>query len=198
MEAVFRWADPVTGFIRFHPEPTGTWQNRLPDTVTGFLRRIPDISWRVPARNSAFPAGFPRKFMEYCFRNHRPGKRSEVCNALAQAEVKKETIAEPKSFLREGIQYLFLFYFIECVSYTHFLCMWLYDMLMLNMYRTLIDFSLKLPISYFKQKILWTLFRWRKNNSLWFIVFWSHKFVDCLNMFPSFLYICVKGSLANE
>jgi hypothetical protein len=40
---VFRWTDPVTGFIRFRPEPTGTCQNRQPDTVTGFLRRIPGI-----------------------------------------------------------------------------------------------------------------------------------------------------------
>jgi hypothetical protein len=63
----------VTGFIRFCPESTGTCQNRQPDTVTGFLRRIPGIFRRVPAGNSEFPEGFRRKFTEYCVRNHRPG-----------------------------------------------------------------------------------------------------------------------------
>ena len=43
MEAVFRETDPVTGFIQFRPEPAETWQNRQPDTVTDFLRRISDI-----------------------------------------------------------------------------------------------------------------------------------------------------------
>ncbi len=38
MEAVFRWTDPVTGFIRFRPKPvkTGSWI-RSPDPCTGFL-----------------------------------------------------------------------------------------------------------------------------------------------------------------
>ena len=73
MEAVFRWTDPVTGFTRFRPELTGSCQNRQPDTVIGFLRRIPGILRRVPAGNGVFPGGFSRKFTEYCFRNHRPG-----------------------------------------------------------------------------------------------------------------------------
>ena len=42
----------MTGFIRFRQEPTGTWQSRQPYTVTGFLRRVPDIFRRVPAENS--------------------------------------------------------------------------------------------------------------------------------------------------
>jgi hypothetical protein len=75
MEAVFRSTDPVTGFIRFRLESTGTCQNRQPDTVTGFLCRIPDTSRWVPAENGEFPEGFRRKFTEYCFRNHRPGGR---------------------------------------------------------------------------------------------------------------------------
>jgi hypothetical protein len=61
VEAVFRETDPVAGFIRFRLEQAGTWQNRQPDTVIGFLRRIPDIFRRVPTGNSAFPAGFSRK-----------------------------------------------------------------------------------------------------------------------------------------
>jgi hypothetical protein len=73
MEAVFRWTDPVTRFIRFRPEPTRTWQNRKPDTITGFLCRISDIFWRIPTGNGVYPAGFSRKFTEYCFRNHRLG-----------------------------------------------------------------------------------------------------------------------------
>jgi hypothetical protein len=43
MEVVFRLTDPVTGFTRFRPEPTGICQNRQPDAVTGFLHRIPGI-----------------------------------------------------------------------------------------------------------------------------------------------------------
>ena len=77
MEAVFPWMDRATEFIQFRPEPTETWQNRQPDTVTGFLYRIPvtspigfswklGISWRAFARNSR----------NYCFRNHRPGSFS--------------------------------------------------------------------------------------------------------------------------
>jgi hypothetical protein len=51
----------VTGFIRFRPEQAGSWQNRQPDTATGFLRRIPGIFRRVPTGNGVFPAGFSRK-----------------------------------------------------------------------------------------------------------------------------------------
>ena len=47
MEAVFRWTDPVTGFIRFRPEQAGSWQNRQPD------------SWH-------FPAGSDRKRCVSC------------------------------------------------------------------------------------------------------------------------------------
>jgi hypothetical protein len=61
VEAVFRETDPVTGFIRFRSEQAGTWQNPQPDTVIGFLRRIPDIFQRVPTGNSAFPASFSQK-----------------------------------------------------------------------------------------------------------------------------------------
>ena len=78
MEAVFRWTDPVTGFIRFRSELTGNCQNRQPGTVTGFLRRIPGIFRRVPAGNGKFPDGFHRKFTEYCFRFHRPGSWSII------------------------------------------------------------------------------------------------------------------------
>jgi hypothetical protein len=63
----------VAGFIRFRSEPTGTCQNRQPDTVTGFLCRIRGTSRRIPARNGEFPEGFRRKFTEYYFRDHRPG-----------------------------------------------------------------------------------------------------------------------------
>jgi hypothetical protein len=108
MEAVFRGTDPVTGFIRFRPEPTGTWQNRQPDTVTGFLRRIPGIFQRVPVGNGVFPAGFSRKFTEYCFRNHRPGWNTSVVyvrlmfkryleNKLIKFTAMKDTIYELKS-----------------------------------------------------------------------------------------------------
>jgi hypothetical protein len=61
VEAVFREPDPVTGFTRFRPEQAGTWQNWQPNTVTRFLRRIPDIFQRVPTGNSEFSAGFSRK-----------------------------------------------------------------------------------------------------------------------------------------
>jgi hypothetical protein len=73
MEAVFPRINPVTGFIQFRPEPTGTCQNRQQDMVTGFLRRIPGIFRLAPARNDEFPEGFCRQPTEYCFRNHRPG-----------------------------------------------------------------------------------------------------------------------------
>jgi hypothetical protein len=72
MEAVFPRINPVAGFIRFRPKPTETYQNRQPDTVTGFLRRIPGIFRLAPARNGDFPEGSCRKPTEYCFRNHRP------------------------------------------------------------------------------------------------------------------------------
>jgi hypothetical protein len=75
MEAVFQWTDPVTGFIRFRSELTGTCQNWQPDTVTGLLCRIPGTSGWFPTWNGEFPEGFHRKFTEYCFRNHRPGYR---------------------------------------------------------------------------------------------------------------------------
>jgi hypothetical protein len=55
VESVFRETDPVP------PEQAGTWQNLQPDTVTGFLRRIPDIFRGIPTGNSAFSAGFSRK-----------------------------------------------------------------------------------------------------------------------------------------
>jgi hypothetical protein len=55
------WKQYSGNLIQFRPEQAGTWQNRQPDTVTRFLRRIPDIFRRVPTGNSAFPAGFSRK-----------------------------------------------------------------------------------------------------------------------------------------
>ncbi len=73
MEAVFRWTDPVTRFIRSPVELTKACQNRQPDTVTGSFHRISGIFGRVSAGNGEFPAGFLLKFTENCVRNHRPG-----------------------------------------------------------------------------------------------------------------------------
>jgi hypothetical protein len=78
---------PVTGFIWFRPEPTGTCQNRQLDTVTGSLRWISGIFRRVPAGNGEFPEGFRRKLTEYCFPNHHPGN---LCNILPRNYQEKE------------------------------------------------------------------------------------------------------------
>ena len=60
MEAVF----PLNGSgDRIRSVPPGT------DSRVEFLA----FSSRVSVGNGEFPEGFRRKFMEYCFRNHRPG-----------------------------------------------------------------------------------------------------------------------------
>ena len=59
MEAVFPLNGPGDR-IRSVPPGTDSWVEFLV------------FSGRVPAGNGEFPEGFRRKFMEYCFRNHRP------------------------------------------------------------------------------------------------------------------------------
>src|SRR5277367_5782394 len=65
MEAVFL-LNGSGDRIRSVPPGTDSWVEFLA------------LSGRVSAGNCEFPEGFRRKFMEYCFRNHRPGKLSSV------------------------------------------------------------------------------------------------------------------------
>ena len=58
MEAVVLSANPVTGFNRLCLELSPSCQNRQPDTITGFLRQIPEISWPILTGKSEFPEGF--------------------------------------------------------------------------------------------------------------------------------------------
>lgn len=58
MEAIFRWMDLMTGFIRFRLKSAGTCQNLQSGTVAGFYYRISATSRLAAVGNGKFPERF--------------------------------------------------------------------------------------------------------------------------------------------
>src|SRR4051794_14282199 len=54
----------------FQLNESGDWIHSVPPGTDSWVEFLA-FSGRVPAGYGEFPEGFRRKFMEYCFRNHR-------------------------------------------------------------------------------------------------------------------------------
>ena len=67
-EGSYDWILPPPVTARNVAKPAVVYDQWIPAS------KFPEISGEVLTENSYFPNRiFPRKFMEYCFRNHRPG-----------------------------------------------------------------------------------------------------------------------------
>jgi hypothetical protein len=77
MEAVFRWTDSVTGFIRFRPELTGTCQIRQPD-IHGILLQESSAWACVKKCISTRFSGITRRNAFPCQTRKRKSDSSEI------------------------------------------------------------------------------------------------------------------------